>query len=203
MRHAAPGLLTEWDRAALAVHGTFLEHGFVSVELRGTWPLEPGTKAYEPPVVSASADGSVSLQVLPAGWNDKLDSYTFGYTHPLFDTDVGFVVYALPVCGALNIRATSSMPKAEAFSAKLHVDPSIEAVDLDSVLKRGRDWSDKVADEICNAMLDQIHRSPRHKKPRLGEAGDTAEAVDSRRAPERVLEELKQLVERVHRRAEV
>ena len=54
------------------------------------------------------------------------------------------------------------MPKAEAFSAKLHVDPSIEAVDLDSVLKRARDWSDKVAVEICNAMLDQIAMHVKH-----------------------------------------
>ena len=64
----------------------------------------------------------------------------------------------------------------------LHVDPSIEAVDLGSVLKRGRDWSDKVADEICNAMLGQILRWTRGQRMRISEARVIRAATDARQA---------------------
>mmetsp|Transcript_2256 Transcript_2256/g.4650 ORF Transcript_2256/g.4650 Transcript_2256/m.4650 type:complete len:296 (+) Transcript_2256:97-984(+) len=165
----------EMDRAALAVHSTMLEHGFVCV---GT--SEPSSSAQ--PVMTASADGSASLQVLPPGWNSFEDSYAFFYMHPFRQNEDSFTVKAVGIGSSLAVHAASSAPNADLLETKLSV--SQDAVDNDpvSVAARAKAWQEKVAVGVAQRLLSR-HNST----ARLGtalEAAPSEKAGTKRPAPE-------------------
>ncbi|CAK9111072.1 Probable proteasome inhibitor, partial [Durusdinium trenchii] len=134
----------ELDRAALAVHSTMLEHGFVCV---GT---ASGSSA---PVLNVAQDGSVSMQVVPPGWNSFNDSYAFGYLHPLRGAEETFVVKALAVGNNLAVHAESSSPGADLLSVILTVDQEHIDGDPSAVAARAKDWQERIAAEVTQRLL--------------------------------------------------
>eukprot|EP00439_Symbiodinium_sp_Y106_P077146 s1614_g16.t1 len=152
-----------------------LEHGFVCV---GT--SEPSSSAQ--PVMTASADGSASLQVLPPGWNSFEDSYAFFYMHPFRQNEDSFTVKAVGIGSSLAVHAASSAPNADLLETKLSV--SQDAVDNDpvSVAARAKAWQEKVAVGVAQRLLSR-HNST----ARLGtalEAAPSEKAGTKRPAPE-------------------
>lgn len=65
----------ELDRAALAVHSTMLEWGR---PVASKMSLRHGFVCGAAPVLTGGADGAVSMQVVPPGWNASNDSYARG-----------------------------------------------------------------------------------------------------------------------------
>mmetsp|Transcript_70537 Transcript_70537/g.218104 ORF Transcript_70537/g.218104 Transcript_70537/m.218104 type:complete len:304 (-) Transcript_70537:20-931(-) len=140
---AAAPVRGELDRAALCVHSTLLEHGFVCVAAG-----EPPAGAE--PAVSASADGSVALRILPVGWNATADSYAFGYVHPLRGAAETFTVKALAMGESLVVHAASSLSGAELLTVTLAVN---KATTADEALLKT--WQEKVAASIALRLLNR------------------------------------------------
>lgn len=153
----------EQDRAALAVHCTMLEHGFVT-----TGAQESAAGA---PVVAAGPDGSATLQVVPPGWNALPDTYTFGYMHPLRGADQMFTVKALTMSGNLMVHAASSVQGGELLTVTLAVDAPAAETDPAAVAARAKVWQEKMASGICARLLG-LHNST----SRLGKVLDPASA---------------------------
>lgn len=130
----------EFDRAALAVHGTMLEHGFASVS-----DLESGG-----PTMSGGDGGAVTLQVVPSGWNATPDCYTFHYVHPLRESAESFTLKALSIGGSLVVHAASSVPGAELLTVSLAVD---EAAGDAEMATRIKDWQEKTAASVALKLL--------------------------------------------------
>lgn len=167
----------EVDRAALAVHSTLLEHGFVSV---GAGESE-GQSA---PVIAAAPDGSVSLQILPPGWNASGDSYVFNYVHPLRGAADVFTVKALAIGNSLAVHAASSAPTGELLSVTLTV---AEATDGDPVAAaaRAKEWQEKVAVGVVCRLLALHNSTARLTRALEGSSLASTEKVGSKRpAPE-------------------
>lgn len=136
----------ETDRAALAVHSTMLEHGFVCVGVS-----EPNASAE--PVLALSQDGDVTMQVLPAGWNASADSYTFGYIHPCRQSTDTFTVKALSIGSTLAVHAASSSAGSDLLNVTLNVDQNSTDNDPASVVARANDWQDKIAAGVALRLL--------------------------------------------------
>eukprot|EP00440_Ansanella_granifera_P069161 gb/GFBE01075027.1/.p1 GENE.gb/GFBE01075027.1/~~gb/GFBE01075027.1/.p1 ORF type:complete len:302 (+),score=50.52 gb/GFBE01075027.1/:1-906(+) len=165
----------ELDRAALAVHSTMLEHGFVCVAA-----AEPAAAAQ--PVLAASPDGAVSMQLLPPGWNAVADSYTFGYVHPLRESTDTFTVKALAIAGNLAVHASSSSAGSDLLNVTLSVDQNSADNDPASVAARAKDWQEKTAAGISQRLLGR-----QNSTARLGKALEAQPEVSSgtkRPAPE-------------------
>lgn len=153
----------EQDRAALAVHCTMLEHGFVC-----TGAEESAAGA---PSVVAGPDGCATLQVVPPGWNAQPDTYTFGYVHPLRGGDQTFTVKALTMSGNLMVHAASSVPSGELLTVSLAVDAATAETDPAAVVARAKMWQEKMAAGVCVRLLG-MHNST----SRLGKVLDAAAA---------------------------
>mmetsp|Transcript_58134 Transcript_58134/g.156249 ORF Transcript_58134/g.156249 Transcript_58134/m.156249 type:complete len:342 (+) Transcript_58134:10-1035(+) len=148
------------DRAALAAHATMLAHGFVCI---GT-ERPQGSEAPSPGVV-VGEDGSVSLCIVPAGWNAQPDSYSFCYVHPLRGPEETFELKALGMAGSLAVHAASSLPSGDLLQVTLQVDASSSA-------DQTTEWQAKVAASIAVRML---RRHP--SMDALGKAFDASEAA--------------------------
>lgn len=161
----------ELDRAALAVHSTMLEHGFVSVG------------ASTAPVLSSASDGAISMQVVPPGWNSSSDSYSFGYVHPLRGSEETFTVKALSIGSNLAVHAESSTPGGDLLSVTLTVEDN---GDSDSTAAaRAKDWQEKIAMGVSQRLLSR-HNST----ARLGSALEAAPAqANSSGTKRRVVED--------------
>lgn len=142
----------ELDRAALAVHSTMLEHGFVSVAT---------SSASSAPVLSAGPDGAVSMQVVPAGWNSSGDSYAFSYMHPLRGSEETFTVKALVIGNNLAVHADSSTPGADLLSITLTVDQENLDGDPTAVAARAKEWQEKVAAGVSQRLLSRQNSTAR------------------------------------------
>jgi len=134
----------ECDRAALCVHGTMLEHGFVCGS----------------PAVTASADGAATLQILPSGWNAAPDSYAFSYVHPLRGASETFTVKALSMgeSGSFVVHAASSVPGAELLTVTLSLPQG--AADEAQLMS----WQEKIATTIALRLLARHNSTARFGK---------------------------------------
>eukprot|EP00933_Yihiella_yeosuensis_P029821 TRINITY_DN23471_c1_g1_i2.p1 TRINITY_DN23471_c1_g1~~TRINITY_DN23471_c1_g1_i2.p1 ORF type:complete len:311 (-),score=56.97 TRINITY_DN23471_c1_g1_i2:149-1081(-) len=175
----------ELDRVALAVHSTMLEHGFICVG-------SAGPTGAVLPVLTTAADGSVSMQVVPAGWNAVPDSYTFGYVHPLRGSQIGagdtFTVKALAIGGNLAVHAASSVPGADLLTLSLNVNQGATDNDPVSVVARAKDWQEKVSAGIAMRLLGRQNSTARLGKaleaqPESSQAGSSGSGT-KRPAPE-------------------
>eukprot|EP00931_Biecheleriopsis_adriatica_P095036 TRINITY_DN68667_c0_g1_i1.p1 TRINITY_DN68667_c0_g1~~TRINITY_DN68667_c0_g1_i1.p1 ORF type:complete len:308 (-),score=55.22 TRINITY_DN68667_c0_g1_i1:97-1020(-) len=165
----------ELDRAALAVHSTMLEHGFVCV---GT--AEPSASAA--PVLAAAPDGSISMQLVPAGWNSVADSYTFGYVHPLRESTDTFTIKALAIGSSLAVHAASSSAGADLLNLTINVETSSVDNDPVSVVARAKEWQEKAAAGIAQRLLGRQNSTARLGKAL--EAHPSAAAGSDRKRPE-------------------
>lgn len=138
----------ELDRAALCVHSTMLEHGFVCVAAG-----EPPAGAK--PAMVTNADGSISLQVVPPGWNTSAGNYAFGYIHPLRGADETFTLKALSMGDSLVVHAASSTP-GELLTVTLAVDKAAAADEA-----KLKSWQEKVADNIALRLLGRSNSTAR------------------------------------------
>lgn len=173
---AAVPVRGELDRCALAVHTTFLEHGFICVG------CADGESAPSP-VLAAGASGNLLLQVLPSGWNAMPDSYSFCYVHPLRGQLETFTVKAIAIANSLAVHGSSSLPGAELLTATLAVEKASE--DPEAIAKRLQDWQEKVASLVALRLLSQQNSTARFA--RQLEASEKATAASSgtkRPAPE-------------------
>lgn len=162
----------ELDRAALAVHSTMLEHGFVSVG------------ASTAPVLSSASDGAISMQVVPPGWNSSSDSYSFGYVHPLRGSEETFTVKALSIGSNLAVHAESSTPEGDLLSVTLTVEDNGDS-DSTAAAARAKDWQEKIAMGVSQRLLSR-HNST----ARLGSALEAAPAqANSSGTKRRVVED--------------
>eukprot|EP00428_Durinskia_dybowskii_P017635 CAMPEP_0170207766 /NCGR_PEP_ID=MMETSP0116_2-20130129/3462_1 /TAXON_ID=400756 /ORGANISM="Durinskia baltica, Strain CSIRO CS-38" /LENGTH=325 /DNA_ID=CAMNT_0010458227 /DNA_START=44 /DNA_END=1021 /DNA_ORIENTATION=+ len=150
------------DRAALAAHATMLEHGFMLVAAEG--------QGAPSPFVAPAADGSITLRLLPAGWNSGSDSYSFNYVHPLRGAEETFALKALAISGNLVLHASSSLPAAELLTVHLKVGAaSVPEADA-AAAAPAKGWQEKTAAGIAIRLLGR-HGST----ARLGKALDTAD----------------------------
>uniref|UniRef100_A0A7R9ZZS8 PI31 proteasome regulator N-terminal domain-containing protein n=1 Tax=Pyrodinium bahamense TaxID=73915 RepID=A0A7R9ZZS8_9DINO len=171
---AAVPVRSELDRAALSVHSTMLEHGFVCVAAG-----EPPAGAA--PAVATGTDGSTSLQILPPGWNAAADSYAFGYVHPLRGATETFTVKALSMGESLVVHAASSAPGAELLTVTLSVNRSATADEAQL-----KTWQEKTAASIAVRLLGLHNSTVRLGKALEGgaPAAERAAAGTKRPAPE-------------------
>lgn len=145
-----------------------LEHGFVCTGI-----AEPGPAAG--PALGPCTGGSVTLQLLPAGWNANADTFTFGYVHPLRLESERFTLKVLALGGALVVHAASCNASGELLTTNLTVDATVEDSDPASVSKRAKDWQEKTAQQIAQKLL-----SRENSTARLGKA------LEAQEAPEKV-----------------
>eukprot|EP00919_Chromeraceae_sp_WS-2016_P018282 GHVR01043463.1.p2 GENE.GHVR01043463.1~~GHVR01043463.1.p2 ORF type:complete len:196 (-),score=60.38 GHVR01043463.1:2099-2686(-) len=71
----------ETDVLALALHYLYIDNGFINVDYN----------AGACPNFKQQSDGSICLEVVPAGWNSNPDVFSFTYTHPLSPSSVFFM----------------------------------------------------------------------------------------------------------------
>lgn len=129
------------DYAALAMHCSMLEYGFVCI---GLTESTPGACS---PTLIGDADNGFSLQILPPGWNALPDTFSFGYAHPLRPGET-FTIKAVTLAGTFTVHAASSVDGASLHSATLNVDKGAE-VSAEMV----REWQDKIKLNVANKLL--------------------------------------------------
>jgi len=159
------------DRAALAVHGAMLDHGYVCVGC-----AEPHVAAV--PALQATADGAASLQIVPPGWNASQDSYSFGYVHPMRGADETFSVKALFIGSSLQVHAASSTQGADLLSATLEVS----APSGDDALAREKQlqsWQEKISSSVAMRLLQRNNSTARFAKALAQEAEGIGSATSS------------------------
>lgn len=162
---AAAPPASELERAALAVHSTMLEHGFVCVGV-----AEPVAPA---PVVEASSDGAASLQILPAGWKAAPDVYCFAYVHPLRGSEESFTLKALAVGPNLEVVAASSSAGAQLERVAIPV-PREAPADQEGAMARAKDWQEKVAESVALKLLNRHNSTKRLGQAAVQEPGPVA-----------------------------
>lgn len=167
----------EIDRAALTVHSTLLEHGFICVGL-----TEQATGGWAPSL-GANADGSTGLQVLPAGWNASADSFTFSYIHPLRGEAESFTVKMIAIGETLTVHAASSLNGGELLNALLNVNRGAAAVSTETQAASVKDWQEKTAAGIALRLLSQHNSTARLGKSLDGASGIPAESGSGARRP--------------------
>mmetsp|Transcript_123753 Transcript_123753/g.309341 ORF Transcript_123753/g.309341 Transcript_123753/m.309341 type:complete len:302 (+) Transcript_123753:85-990(+) len=157
---ADPSARSQLERAALAAHATMLEHGFVCVG-----SAEPPAEEAVRPTTTTSADGEVSLCILPKGWNAAPDNFAFCYMHPLRGASETFSLKALSIAGTLAVHAASSLTTAELLTVTLKVDGAASA---------DAEVQEKIAAGIAVKLL------ARHDSTaRLGKALDASQAAST------------------------
>lgn len=175
----------ELDRAALAAHAAMLGHGFVCVG-----STEPAGEEAAIPDVFAAEDGSVSLRVVPPGWNAALDSFSFCYVHPLRGPAETFTMKALGVGDSLAVHAASSLPGADLLTVALKVDQGAAEGDQAAVAARAQDWEEKTTVGIAVRLLARHNSTSRLAKaldasePAVANNDRTAAGGMKRPAPE-------------------
>lgn len=137
----------ESDRAALTVHGSMLEHGFVCVGRDVSGMLG----------VAVAADGSASLQVVPTDWNNTPDTYSFGYVHPLRGGEETFTVKILSIGATLAVHAASSLASSDLLTIILEVGSQ-----PDNNSPEG--WREKMAIGIAMKLLDRNNSTAKFGK---------------------------------------
>jgi len=171
---AAVPIRGEADRAILCVHSTMLEHGFQCVACGG----EMSDSLV--PCVTAAADGSASLEILPRGWNSSADSFSFTYVHPLRGSEETFTIKALSMGQNFVVHAASSLSNAELLTVTL-TQPTGATVCLATM----KTWQEKIAATICMRLLSRHNSTARFEKALAGgEVTTEASGGTKRPAPE-------------------
>jgi hypothetical protein len=148
-----------------------LEHGFVSVNS----PDSPASA----PVVEGAGDGGAVLQILPPGWNTSADVYTFGYIHPLRQSQESFTIKALTMGQQLVVHAASSVPGGDLLT--LNIDIQIDApADSAAVVGRAKIWHEKMSSNICARLLQRQNSTAKLGKF-LAQDADTAASSSAKR----------------------
>lgn len=142
-----------FDRAALVVHSVMLEHGFVCTGV---------SESSGQPLVAAQTDGSISMQILPPGWNSSADSYSFSYMHPARGSAEAFSLKSLVIGSSLAVHAASSVPGTDLLTVSFDIGAETEITQNQIV-----DWQDKVASSIVLRLLAR-----QNSTNRLGKALD-------------------------------
>lgn len=162
-----------------------LEHGFICI---GT--NEPNGTA-SPVLETGSDGGSVSIQIVPPGWNAVPDSYGFVYIHPLRGNDETFTVKSLAIGSSLAVHAASSSAGADLLTLTVPVDKVQEGVmenDHASVITRAREWQEKATVGIAMRLLARQNSTARFGKALEAQSDDAEKANKAsgtkRRAPE-------------------
>lgn len=159
----------EQDRAALAMHSTMLEHGFVCT---GAEEKTDGSA----PAIAVGPDGAATIEVVPRGWNVTPDIYTFGYMHPLRDPVEMFTVKAITMGGNLMVHAASSKPGAELLTVSLAVDATAAESDPAAVSARANVWQEKMATGVALRLLGLHNSTARFGKVLDGSSGESPTA---------------------------
>jgi len=171
---AAVPIRGEADRAILCVHSTMLEHGFQCVASGGE------TSGSLVPRVTAGADGSVSLEILPRGWNSSADSFSLSYVHPLRESQESFTIKALSMGQNFVVHAASSLSSAELLTVTL-TQPTDSAADPAAM----KTWQEKISATICMRLLSRHNSTARFEKALAGGEATTEATVGTKRpAPE-------------------
>lgn len=171
----------ELDRLALAAHATMLEHGFVCA---GAADADGAAAARQ------CDDGSVTLQVLPPGWNGSgsgvPDSYAFRYMHPLRGAAEAFTLKAVAMGDTLAVHAASSVPGGDLLSLNLKADSSAPAGEASvAAAARLRPAQDKMAETLAIRLLGRHNSTSRLGKALDPSALAAAETAGQKRpAPE-------------------
>jgi hypothetical protein len=174
---ASPSLRGELDLAALAAHCTMLEHGFVCVGVG-----EPEAGDVPTPSLASGPGGSVTLTMVPPGWNAKDDTYAFGYIHPLRDAKETFTMKAVAVGANLMVHAASSALGGDLLTASLAVDRTAGAAqdgDLAAAAKRAAVWQEKVAASVAMQLLGKVNSTARFSKALEQEKSASTTAASS------------------------
>jgi len=171
---AAVPVRGEADRAVLCVHSTMLEHGFQCIASAGE------TNQNAVPCVTAGAEGSASVEILPRGWNSSADNFSLNYVHPLRGTEETFTIKALSMGQNFVVHAASSLSTAELLTVTL-TQPTGTTVDPATL----KTWQEKIAATICMRLLSRHNSTARLEKALAGgEATTEASGGTKRPAPE-------------------
>lgn len=170
------------DHAALAMHCSMLEHGFVCI---GLTESAPGACS---PTLTADPDNGFSLQIIPPGWNASSDTFSFGYSHPMRSGET-FTIKAVALGSNLTVHAASSVDGASLHNATLTFDKNTEVSE-----EMVREWQNKISVNVAKKLLLDGGEAAKAFARVLANEGEVQESksgqtATKRPAPERDEEE--------------